>query len=33
MLEELKKQAADYICEKYSWDDVVKLTEDLYRSK
>ena len=32
-VEGLKKQAANFICEKYNWDDVVKLTEDLYRSK
>lgn len=30
---EFKKQAADYICEKYSWDDVVKKTVQLYRTK
>ena len=27
----LKEQAADYICRKYSWDDVVKETVKLYR--
>lgn len=27
---ELKKQAADFICEKYSWDDVVEKTLGLY---
>ena len=27
---ELKQQAADYICRKYSWDDVVKKTQKLY---
>ena len=28
---ELKKQAADFICSKYNWDDVVKETMKLYR--
>lgn len=28
----LKKQAADFICGKYDWDVVARLTEDLYRS-
>ncbi len=28
---EMKKQAADFICEKYSWDEVVEKTEMLYR--
>lgn len=28
---ELKKQAADFICEKYNWDDVVEKTMKLYR--
>lgn len=27
---EMKKQAADFICKKYSWDDVVKETMKLY---
>lgn len=27
----LKRQAADYICDKYNWDDVVKTTLELYR--
>lgn len=27
----LKEQAADYICKKYNWDDVVKETVNLYR--
>lgn len=27
---ELKKQAADFICEKYNWDDVVEKTVKLY---
>ena len=26
-----KRKAADFICEKYSWDDVVKRTLDLYK--
>lgn len=30
---EMKKQAADFICEKYNWDDVVKETMKLYRRK
>ena len=30
---ELKKQAADFICEKYNWDDVVKETMQLYKRK
>lgn len=28
---ELKKQAVDFICEKYNWDDVVEETMKLYR--
>ena len=28
-----KAGAADYICQKYSWDEVVKETLDLYRKK
>lgn len=28
-----KKQAADFICEKYNWDDIVKKTMELYRRK
>lgn len=28
---ELKKQAADFICEKYNWDDVVERTVELYK--
>lgn len=32
-VEMLKKQAADFICKKYNWDDVVKETEKLYRRK
>ena len=27
----LKKQAADFICEKYNWDDVVDETMALYK--
>lgn len=30
-VQELKKQAADFICEKYNWDDVVEETMKLYR--
>ena len=30
---ELKKQAADFICEKYNWDDVVEETMKLYRER
>lgn len=30
---ELKKQAADFICEKYNWDDVVEKTIELYKEK
>ena len=30
---ELKKQAADFICEKYNWDDVVEKTMKLYRGE
>ena len=29
----MKNQAADFICEKYNWDDVVKETMKLYRRK
>ena len=29
----LKQQAADFICEKYNWDEVVKETVELYRRK
>lgn len=28
-----KEKAADYICQKYNWDDVVKRTLELYRRK
>ena len=31
MVQKYKGAAADYICEKYSWDDVVKQTLKLYR--
>ena len=30
---EYKKQAADFICERYNWDDIVKETMKLYRRK
>ena len=30
---ELKKQAADFICEKYNWDEVVRETMKLYKRK
>lgn len=30
-VEMLKKQAADFICNKYNWDEVVKCTMELYR--
>ena len=30
---ELKKQAADFICDKYNWDEVVKETMKLYKKK
>ena len=33
MVMEMKKQAADFICEKYNWDEVVKETMKLYRRK
>ena len=32
-VKELKQQAAEYICEKYNWDDVAKETIKLYRNK
>lgn len=31
LVEGYKKNAADFICEKYSWDDVVEKTMELYR--
>ena len=27
----MKNQAADFICEKYNWDEVAKETMELYR--
>ncbi len=30
IVEEYKKQSADFICRKYNWDDVVNQTENLY---
>lgn len=33
MVMKMKKQAADFICEKYNWDGVVKKTMKLYRRK
>ena len=33
MIMKMKKQAADFICEKYNWDEVVKETMKLYRRK
>ena len=32
-VESMKKQAADFICKKYNWDDVVEETLKLYRRK
>lgn len=32
MVEKYKNEAADYICRKYVWDDVIKKTMELYRS-
>ena len=32
MVEKMKKQAADFICNKYNWDKVVERTLDLYRN-
>ena len=31
MVMKMKNQAADFICEKYNWDEVVKETMKLYR--
>ena len=31
LIKRYKEEAADYICNKYSWDDVVKKTLDLYK--
>ena len=33
MVMEMKKKAADFICKKYNWDEVVKETMKLYRRK
>ena len=33
MVRPLKNQAADFICNKYNWDDVVQETLELYRSE
>ena len=33
MVMKMKNQAADFICEKYNWDKVVKETMKLYRRK
>ena len=33
MVMKMKKQAADFICEKYNWDEVVRETMKLYRRK
>ena len=33
MVMKMKKQAADFICEKYNWDEVVKKTMKLYTGK
>ena len=33
MVMEMKKHAADFICKKYNWDDVVEETMKLYRRK
>ena len=30
---EMKTQAAGFICKKYSWDEVAKETEELYRGE
>ncbi len=32
-VDEHKEQAADFICKKYNWDEVVKETMKLYRRK
>ena len=31
IVEQMKAEAADFICGKYNWDDVVKETLSLYR--
>ena len=28
---QLRKQAADFICEKYNWDDIAEKTVNLYK--
>lgn len=33
MVMKMKNQAADFICEKYNWDEVVRETMKLYRRK
>lgn len=33
MVEKYKSEAADFICQKYNWDDVVEQTLELYRGK
>ena len=33
LVKKMKAEAADYICERYKWDDVVEKTEELYRSR
>ena len=33
MVMKMKNQAADFICKKYNWDEVVKETMKLYRRK
>lgn len=33
IVKKYKNEAADYICSKYSWDDVVRQTTDLYEKK
>lgn len=33
LVEEMKKTAADYVCEKYNWDDVTNRTLEIYENK
>lgn len=33
LVEKYKEEAADYICQKYGWDDVVSRTVELYRKR
>lgn len=33
MVEGMKRQASDFICSKYNWDEVVERTLDLYRGR